>query len=108
MLSTAFAEETQVDADLQTSYENVMSYTEKHGINLNMTYDDFLASYNGQSAQSYEQSFYPVFFSPAAEDTRSSGSSGSGNIYYYNTRFSCPSEATYSKYNLLDIVKKVM
>ena len=106
MSVTAFASETQTDTGLQTAYENIMSYAEEHGIDLNMTYDDFLSNYNGQSVQSYEQSYYPVFVSPTVENTRSSGSSGSGNTYYYNTGYSCPSEANYSKYNLIDVVKK--
>lgn len=105
MSTTALAAETQVDTDLQTAYENVMSYADEHGIDLNMTYDDFLSNYSGQSVQSYEQSYYPVFVSPTINNVRSSSSSG-GSTYYYNTGDSCPSKATYGKYNLLDVVKK--
>lgn len=103
--TTALAAETQTDTDLQTAYENVMSYADKHCIDLNMTYNDFLSNYSGQSVQSYEQSYYPVFVSPTINNARSSSSSG-GSTYYYNTGYSCPSKATYSKYNLLDVVKK--
>ena len=108
MSVTAFAAETQIDSDLQTAYENVMSHADELGIDLNMSYDDFLSSYNGQSIQAYEQSYYPIFVSPTAVNARSSSSSGSGsgNTYYYNTGYTCPTQATYSKYNLLDVVQK--
>lgn len=104
MSVVVFANEQQPTAELQTAYRNIMEYAKDNSIDLNMTYQDFLANYSGQSVKDYEQSFYPVLVSPYA-NTRSS-SSGGGSTYYYNTGYSCPSQATYSKYNLLDIVKK--
>lgn len=106
MSATAFAAETKTATDMRTAYEDVMEYAEERGIDLGMTFHDFLSNYNGQSVQSYVQSYYPVFSSPNVTNMDSVRSSGSGNTYYYNTGFFCPSEATYSKYNLLDVVKK--
>lgn len=104
MSLTVFASESQPDADLQIAYQNVILYARAHGISLEMSYDDFLSSYNGQSVEDYEKSFYTIFVSPT-EQSRSSSSSGS-NKYYYNTGTTCPTSATYSKYNLLNVVKK--
>lgn len=101
----SFAAEQQTDREFLIAYKNVMSYAASHNIDLDMTYDDFLANYNGQPVQSYEQSYYSILVPPTVGTTRSSSSSG-GSTYYYNTGFSCPSQATYSKYNLLDVVKK--
>lgn len=81
-----------------------MDYAKANNIDLDMSYQDFLNDYHGQSIQAYEQSFYSILL-PQQPTTRSSGSSG-GNTYYYNTGDSCPSEATYDKYNLLDVVQK--
>ena len=89
---------------LEEAYQNIITYAEENNIDLDMTYEDFLASYNGESAAEYEQMFYPVF-SAANPNARSSSSSGSSK-YYYNTGTTCPNSATYSKYNLLDVVKK--
>lgn len=104
MSITAFANETQSTDNLQVAYDNVTSYAADNGISLDMTFDDFLASCNGQSAAEYEKTFYEVFSVPSAQTY--SGSSSGSNKYYYNTGSSCPAEATYSKYNLLDVVQK--
>ncbi|MBR6307283.1 MAG: hypothetical protein IKR39_01625 [Lachnospiraceae bacterium] len=117
---------------LEQAYENVMAYAAERGIELSMTMKDFADNYNGQSITAYEQSYYKLFkagtladssfldkidtdkfeiidFRGGAVDTQSSSSSSSSNKsggYYYNTGTSCPSKATYSKYNLLNTVKK--
>ena len=39
---TAFAAAPLSNQELETAYENVMSYAEAHGIDLDMTYNDFL------------------------------------------------------------------
>lgn len=101
MSVTAFASETD---NLQIAYNNVISHAAKNNIELDMTFEDFLSNYNGQSVNDYENSFYKVFSSPTAQPY-SSSSSGSDK-YYYNTKTSCPSSATYSKYDLLDVVQK--
>lgn len=89
---------------LEEAYQNIIAYADENNIDLAMTYEDFLSSYNGESAAEYEQMFYPVF-SVGNPNARSSSSSGSSK-YYYNTGTTCPSSATYSKYNLLNVVKK--
>ncbi len=101
---TAFASETQSADNLQVAYDNVTAHATENGINLDMTFKDFLSSYNGQSATEYENYFYEVLSVPDIQ-IYSSSSSG-GNTYYYNTGTTCPSQATYSKYNLLNVVKK--
>lgn len=102
MCATAFAAEN--DQGLEEAYQNVITYADANNIDLDMTYEDFLNSYNGESAAEYEQMFYSAF-SVNNSNARSSSSSGSSK-YYYNTGTSCPSSATYSKYNLLDVVQK--
>lgn len=104
MSVTAFASEMQTTTELKAAYNNIMNYAEENNIDLIMTYQDFLANYEGQSIQAFEQSYYQVLVSPNV-NMRSSSSSG-GSSYYYNTGYNCPSEAKYSKYNLLDVVKK--
>lgn len=100
---TVFAHENQMDIDFRTAYENIMLYADENNIKLDMSYDDFLSSYSGQSIEDYEQSFYSILVSPSV---RSRSSSSGSNKYYYNTGTSCPSSATYKKYNLLNVVKK--
>lgn len=98
--TTAFASETDNNA-LRTAYDNIISYTNENGIEFDMTFDEFLSEYDGQSVQEYEESFYEVLL-PESPATRSGG----GSTYYYNTGTTCPSKATYTKYNLLSVVKK--
>lgn len=113
---------------LEQAYVDVMAYAEKNGVELSMTLKDFTNNYNGGSVAIYEQSYYSVLRKNAtansldldifnsdkfdvidigkgAERQSASSNSKSGE-YYYNTGTSCPSKATYSKYNLLDNVKK--
>ena len=114
---------------LEEAYAHVMEYADKNNIELSMTFKDFADNYNGGSVALYEQSYYSVFKKNSLADkidlynlnsdmfdiidigkgadrqSASSSSSKSGG-YYYNTGTSCPSKATYSKYNLLDTVKK--
>lgn len=103
MSVTAFAAENQTSTDLQSAYNNTVKYAETNNIDLSMDYQEFINSYNGSSVQAYEQSYYSIL-APQTANTRSS--SGGGSTYYYNTGYSCPSQANYSKYNLLDVVKK--
>ncbi len=100
---------------LRSSYTNVMNYAQKMGIDLGMTYDDFVSNYQGQGVLSYEQEYYKVLRPQTFErvviggneiQSASSSSSSGGKIYYYDTGTSCPKEATYRKYKLLQNVKK--
>lgn len=104
MTLSVSASEKQSNDDLQVAYKNIMSYASEHDISLEMTYEDFLDSYTGRPIKEYEQSFYQILV-PHTIQSRSSSSSGS-NKYYYNTGTTCPSSATYNKYNLLNVVKK--
>lgn len=103
-VSAVAADKDSSDAELRAAYSRVMSYAEENGIELGTTYEDFLSDYNGQGAVEYEQAYYQVLV-PQNAMTYSS-SSGGGSKYYYNTGTTCPSQANYSKYNLLDVVKK--
>lgn len=104
---TAFAGETTELEELETAYNNVLSYASQRGIELDMTFEDFLASYNGESVEEYEQSFYDVFEDTPLPSNSSLSSSSSGKrSYYYETDESCPEEVSYSKYNLLEVVQK--
>ena len=117
------------DRTLEKAYTNVMIYAEKNGIDLSMTFKDFLNNYEGGSVALYEQSYYSVLRPDSIADRlsrgeidselfewvdigaerQSSSSSSSSNKsggYYYNTGTSCPAKATYSKYKLLSNVKK--
>ena len=88
---------------LKAAYEQVMSYASQNKIELDMSYDDFVSNYEGQPIKDYLNAYYSVL-RPEAEGLQSSA--GSGSKYYYNTGTSCPSQANYSKYNLLSVVKK--
>ncbi|MBP5661221.1 MAG: hypothetical protein J6X08_07830 [Lachnospiraceae bacterium] len=117
------------DKTLEQAYVDVMTYAERNGIELSMTLKDFKINYNGGSVAVYEQSYYSVLrrntiansfdldllnsdmfdvidIGKGAERQSASSSSSKSGGYYYNTGTSCPSKATYSKYNLLDNVKK--
>lgn len=100
---------------LRSSYTNVMNYAQKMGIDLGMTYDDFVSNYQNQGVLSYEQEYYKVLRPQTFEkvviggnevQSASSSSSSGGKIYYYDTGTSCPKQATYGKYKLLQNVKK--
>jgi uncharacterized protein YycO len=115
---------------LEDAYENVMAYAAENGIELSMTLKDFTDNYNGQNIELYEQSYYKLlrvnslandsfvgkldsdkfeiidFRGGVAETQSASSSSSKSGGYYYDTGTSCPSQAKYSKYNLLSTVKK--
>ncbi len=114
---------------LEEAYAHVMEYADKNNIELSMTFKDFADNYKGGSVALYEQSYYSVFkkntladkidlynlnsdmfdiidIGKGADRQSASSSSSKSGGYYYNTGTSCPSKATYSKYNLLDTVKK--
>lgn len=93
--------------ELEDAYSRIVTYANENNIELGMTYDDFRNGYAGQSISEYENSYYSVLL-PSPTVATCSSSSGGGRKYYYNTGYSCPSQATYSKYNLLDVVKKEM
>ncbi|PKK40573.1 hypothetical protein ABB02_00106 [Clostridiaceae bacterium JG1575] len=92
------------EGGLQAAYARVVAYASKNSIELGMTYDDFRDNYTGQPIRAYENSYYSVLV-PTGVSLQSSSWSGE-STYYYNTGYSCPSQAIYSKYNLLDVVEK--
>lgn len=83
--------------------KNIINYANQNNIEIDMTYDDFLNGYfeiNYSNILDYENVYYDILV-PETEPF-SSGKSD----YYYNTGVSCPNEANYSKYNLVDVVQK--
>ena len=65
---------------------------------------DLVRSEDGTSIK-YDQASLLSALQPEQAPVRSASSSG-GSSYYYNTGLSCPSQVSYDKYNLLDVVKK--
>ncbi len=93
-----------VQKNLGTAYAQVMSYTSRNNIELGMSLDDFAQNYDGWLVKDYLSSYYAVL-QPESAKVQSSSSSG-GSSYYYNTGTSCPAQANYNRYNLLNVVQK--
>lgn len=89
--------------DMEQAYKNVINYANNNGIDIGMTFADFVGNYNGQDIGEFEEIFYSTM---NVDSSSVSPASSGGNTYYYNTGNTRPAETNYSKYNLLDIVKK--
>lgn len=103
----AFASPDNTKAELKTAYKNIMSYAKENNIPLSMTFKDFVNGYEEQSyesVQSYEDVYYSLL-KPELEPEVSISSS-KGDTWYYNTGTSLPQAADYSRYNLLNTVRK--
>lgn len=98
----AFAAENNLNTELRTAYNNIVSYAEEGRIPLEMTYDEFVSLYDGGNVSDFEASFYDVLEPIPNYPVPASGS----NAYYYDTGLSCPDEADYSRSNLLDVVER--
>lgn len=90
--------------NLGTAYAQIMSYASQNNIELGMSLEDFAKNYDGQPVKDYLNAYYSVL-QPESAGIQSSSSSG-GSSYYYNTGTSCPTQADYSRYNLLSVVRK--
>lgn len=88
------------------AYENVIDYAYANNITLDLSLETFIKEYessNFTDVTEYENTYYKILERPQTTiDPRSSGSSK----WYYNTGTSLPQAANYSKYNLLNTVKK--
>lgn len=93
------------DTELNIAYGRIIAYANNNNIDLGMTLQDFYNNYNGELISDFENSFY-ASLSPMQNNVNTNSRSGGEQAYYYNTGYSCPTEATYGKYNLLDVVQK--
>lgn len=88
------------------AYENVIDYAYANGIALDLSLDAFAEEYKlscNKDITEYESSYYNTLKKP----TRSlSLFLDGGSKWYYNTGTSLPQTANYSKYNLLNTVRK--
>lgn len=88
------------------AYENVINYASTNNISLDLSLETFVEEFeasNFTNLTEYENTYYKIFEKPQTTVIpRFSGSSK----WYYNTGTSLPKAANYSKYNLLDTVKK--
>jgi len=103
--TVAYASPNNTKAELKAAYENITTYAEENNIPLNMTFKDFLKGYEEQayeSVQAYENAYYSVL-KPEPEVSILLDKEGA---WYYNTGTSLPQPANYSKYNLLNTVRK--
>lgn len=93
----------EIQSLLKTSYERLTEYAKINKIELGMTLEDFIGNYDGQEIYDYETIYYSLL--QKEDDELNSDKSGGNNTYYYNTGLSCPSQANYNTYNLLNIVQ---
>jgi hypothetical protein len=88
------------------AYENVINYAAKNNIPLDLSLETFVEEFESSHVTDlteYENTYYKIFENPQTiVAPRSSGSSK----WYNNTGTLLPQAANYSKYNLLDTVKK--
>lgn len=104
----AFASPNNINAELRIAYKNVMSYAKDNNIPLNMTFKDFAKGYEEQtypSVQAYEDVYYSLL-KPEVDPEATGNSIGKGDAWYYNTGTTLPQAADYSRYNLLNTVRK--
>lgn len=105
--TVAFADSNGTKAELKTAYKNITTYAKENNIPLNMTFKDFVKGYEEQAysnVQEYEDVYYSLL-KPELEPEVSIKLDKDG-AWYYNTGTSLPQRANYSKYNLLNTVKK--
>lgn len=94
------------EIEILRAYENVINYASQNNIPLDLSLETFIEEFKDSNATSlteYENIYYKVFEQP--EMTFSSRFGGSSE-WYYNTGTTLPKAANYSKYRLLDKVKK--
>lgn len=108
---------TQVEEELELSYQNIIEYADENGIPLEMDFEAFVEEYLNsgyESISAYEEAYYELFSTNESSnnidddvdaDGQDSSSSGSDK-WYYNTGLSLPRTANYNKYNLLSVVEK--
>jgi hypothetical protein len=117
--TVVFANNEDLNTELMTAYENVMSYAQENNIPSDMTFDIFAAGYSEQEysdVQAYEDVYYSIFKpelraklpQKLGPDSLRSSVSMAGEAWYYNIGTSLPQNAnpSYSKYNLLTTVQK--
>lgn len=90
-----------------SAYRNVITYAKAHNIPMDLSFDVFIHEYekgNYSNIDDYEQVYYDIL-STSGETIIDSYIVGSSK-WYYSTGTSLPQAADYSKYNLLNTIKK--
>lgn len=100
---TVFAGSVSDERAFYESYQKVIEVAQDYNVPIDMSFSEYKENYDS-SYGSYDEyaKHYISLLKNNEEDLKSSG----GDKYYYDTGTSCPAEATYDKYNLLDIVEK--
>lgn len=103
----ALAMNNSTDLELESAYKSIMSYADDNNLPVEMTFEDFV---NGYEEQEYKnvQEYSNTFYSLLQPEPSISLSSSGGKAWYYNIGETLPdnAEPDYSRYNLLDTVKK--
>lgn len=102
--TVAFADPNNTNAELKAAYKNITAYAEEGNIPLNITFKDFVNIYEEGAypdVQTYENVYYSLL-KPQPDGTALTGD----DAWYYNTGTELPQPADYSRYNLLNTVKK--
>lgn len=97
----AFAKSDAKDISYYESYQKVLQAARDYDVPIDMSFEEYKEQYTPEygSYEQYAERYIELF---EKDSSRSSG----GDKYYYDTGTSCPTEAAYNKYNLLNIVKK--
>lgn len=96
------------EEQLVKAYENVMYYAYEKGIILDLSLETFIQEYedsNCPNVNKYEKMYYDILLENQPDTNISLAFVGDGK-WYYNTGTSLPNPANYSKYNLLNVLKK--
>lgn len=94
------------EVNIATAYENVIDYATTNNIPIDLSIETFIEEFessNFTDLTEYEKTYYKIL--EERQGTIAPRSSGSSK-WYYNTGTSLPKAANYSKYNLLNTVKK--
>ena len=108
--TTTFADNndhSKEDIKIVAAYRSVMTYAKENNIPLDMSFETFIKEYesgNYVDVDEYTNVYHSILNTP--ENTSTAPYSSGSSKWYYNTGTSLPQEADYSKYRLLDVVRK--
>lgn len=91
---------------VEKAYQNVINYAYANAIPLDLSLDTFLEEFkasNTTDITEYENTYYKIL---TTRQTAILPNSSGGSKWYYNIGTTLPRSANYSKYKLLDSVKK--
>lgn len=109
-LAKSATSDKATSSELEASYETLIDYAKLKGIDLGIELDTFVKEYEESSytnVSDYLEAYYKVLKKPIKTlPSNKITLSGSNVTWYYNTGTDLPQQANYSKYNLLNTVKK--